>query len=378
MKKSKFIFSIGEINKKLLLPILLSLSNILRIIVFYFLDLFDDNDYFFISTYWGEGIGSLLIMLVPYIFRYKGKQDKKAKNCKTKFKEYIPLILFYSIYQSMVVVGNFKGINFIENNLYSSTPFTLMILLITLETFFFLKYKYYNHHIICLVIFCLLSICIDIMLENYKNIKYDEILYYIIYIIGITLYMFYAKYMLEKLYYLYWDIVWVPGSVDIIIGTICYFIKGFSNNDHFLFKNLDIKKTILRFFILLFFIGFINTYICVLTLDRLTPNHILISFEIVNIFFVVVSEKQNKYFALIPFFFQVAILLFYLEILEFNFCGLNKNTKKNIQRREKIETGIYDSTESDIEIDQGYIVDSEDLGEYTLLSLRNKPKDNDN
>ena len=90
------------------------------------------------------------------------------------------------------------------------------------------------------------------------------------------------------------------------------------------------------------------------------------------------SEKQNKYFALIPFFFQVAILLFYLEILEFNFCGLNKNTKKNIQRRELMEAGRYDYAESDIEIDQGYIVDSEDLGEYTLLSLRNKPKDNDN
>ena len=383
MEKSNFIFSLGEINKKLILPIVLSINTIVRMIIFYFLDLNDDDKYFFISTYWAEGIGALLIMLVPFIIRYKGKKKKEKKNCKTKFKEYIGLIAFYLIYQAMVAVGNFKGIKFLENNLYASTPFTLMILLITLETFFFLKYKYYIHHIICLVIFCLLSLCIDIMLENYKNIKFDEIIYYIVYMIGSTLYMFYVKYMLEKLYYLYWELVCVPGSFDIIIGTICYFITGFSNNDYFSFNNIDVKNTILKFFLLLFFAGFNNTFICVLIIDQLTPNHVLISLEVVNIFFVVVSDKQNKYFTLIPYFFQVAVLLFFLEILEFNFCGLNENTKKNIQRRGiiesgKIESAKFDRVDSEIELGQGYILDSEDATIDTQFSLRTKTKEIDN
>ena len=29
--------------------------------------------------------------------------------------------------------------------------------------------------------------------------------------------------------------------------------------------------------------------------------------------------------------------MFYLEIFEFNFCGLNKNTRRNIQERERKE-----------------------------------------
>ena len=55
-------------------------------------------------------------------------------------------------------------------------------------------------------------------------------------------------------------------------------------------------------------------------------------------------------------------LLFYLEIFEFNFCSLNKNTKKNIEEREKTlssknssENNILPDDESEIEI-KGYII----------------------
>ena len=43
------------------------------------------------------------------------------------------------------------------------------------------------------------------------------------------------------------------------------------------------------------------------------------------------EEKQNKIYILFVFLFQMLILLFYYEILEFNFLGLNKNTAKSIQ-----------------------------------------------
>ena len=43
------------------------------------------------------------------------------------------------------------------------------------------------------------------------------------------------------------------------------------------------------------------------------------------------EERQNKIYILFVFLFQMLILLFYYEILEFNFFGLNKNTAKSIQ-----------------------------------------------
>ena len=40
------------------------------------------------------------------------------------------------------------------------------------------------------------------------------------------------------------------------------------------------------------------------------------------------ENKKLKLLFLIPAFFQMLSLLFFLEILEFNFCHLNKNTKE--------------------------------------------------
>ena len=70
-------------------------------------------------------------------------------------------------------------------------------------------------------------------------------------------------------------------------------------------------------------------------INHLKPNHMIISDEIYvyqNLIFF--KEKEKKYYTLIPFFLQILALLFYFEILELNFLGLNRNTVKNIQLRE--------------------------------------------
>ena len=51
-------------------------------------------------------------------------------------------------------------------------------------------------------------------------------------------------------------------------------------------------------------------------------------------------ENPDKYYSIIPFALQVLSLLFYFEILEFNFCKLNKNTAKNIRSREGNDADI--------------------------------------
>jgi hypothetical protein len=45
------------------------------------------------------------------------------------------------------------------------------------------------------------------------------------------------------------------------------------------------------------------------------------------------------------------LLLFFLEIFEFNFCGLNKNTRKNIQLREKEDMQKKEFRENYTELD---------------------------
>ena len=73
-----------------------------------------------------------------------------------------------------------------------------------------------------------------------------------------------------------------------------------------------------------------------------------------DIFFY--EERRNKYYSLIVFLIQMFVLLFYYEILEWNFLGLNINTAKNIQFRERSESQQRESVLSEIELgDQYYI-----------------------
>ena len=81
-------------------------------------------------------------------------------------------------------------------------------------------------------------------------------------------------------------------------------------------------------------------------------------FIVINIIDIIWYHKNKKYyFFLIPTFFQILILLFYLEILEFNFCNLNRNTKRNIMLIEEEEMLLRSNTnESEIEIDNDLII----------------------
>ena len=84
----------------------------------------------------------------------------------------------------------------------------------------------------------------------------------------------------------------------------------------------------------LIFAGFLLFLLLIMMVYILTPNHSVIAFEIGKIFVIIFSHIQSGSkdysFFLIPLVFQILSLLFYLEIVECNFCHLNKNTKRNI------------------------------------------------
>ena len=108
----------------------------------------------------------------------------------------------------------------------------------------------------------------------------------------------------------------------------------------------------------------------------------MISYELIKIYHVLMkSPSENKYYSLIFFVLQFLILMFYLEIFEFNFCKLNENTKRNVQQRAGSEDLIDDkSTKSQrstiIELGTGYILkDSKTNKEENEFSYLNSGKD---
>ena len=75
---------------------------------------------------------------------------------------------------------------------------------------------------------------------------------------------------------------------------------------------------------------------------------------------------------------QNICLLFYFEILELNFFGLNKNTVKNIQEREKDEGKVHisrEQTNTKIELTGEYILEDQETtnkdGRTSFLTKNN-------
>ena len=95
----------------------------------------------------------------------------------------------------------------------------------TLVTLFFLKYKYYIHHYITIILYSALGIIIDFIIEGYKIIDFKYAYIYIIYILDDVMVFCYMKYMMDKLYYQYKTIIIYHGIMKLIIDV--GFMAGF-------------------------------------------------------------------------------------------------------------------------------------------------------
>jgi hypothetical protein len=237
----------------------------------------------------------------------------------------------------------------------------------SLATFILLKYKYYIHHMISMVVFCLLGCLNDFVLGNFTIIGYKYLYVYIIYIINDLLIFCYLKYMMDKLYYHYTELLLIWGIIGLVIKVFIYSgiiiyeyendIEGVVNDWKTYFTETNIFTIIFLQFVYFIIDGGIYYLLTLLELYYLRPNHMLINDEIniyEDIFFY--AERQNKIYSLIIFLLQMFAMLFYYEILEFNFWGLNKNTAKSIKIRERTEILMRESNVSEIELGDQYYV----------------------
>ena len=74
-------------------------------------------------------------------------------------------------------------------------------------------------------------------------------------------------------------------------------------------------------------------------------------------------DDKKRWIIFAIFLIQIFILLFYLEILEFNFCSLNKNTKKSIIERKSKESFTIEDINRENELDNEIELKGYDIGE---------------
>jgi hypothetical protein len=351
MKKMKKIIQLGYVNLKILLPFGVALVQILINIMNYIINEKSKNQ---ILEMFGVSFGQILLGIF-LLFKLKTINDN-IKNKKTRLKGILGLI--FGIYLVLNIFASIQSNIYAKNNTSLQNPHNsglssiegLELVFICIFSIKLLKYKYFIHHIISIIIFLLLCIFIDVILENFDDIYNRGALYIILKIVIILLDALdhsYQKYMIDVLFHPFWSIPVTVGVINLICFSIILIAclltgkeKSFEDQNlmfmsfYQYFDDVGAGKIVIKF-ILNLILNIVLNIFRILTLVYLRPEYILISFTISRIFDVVLESKKYECLALfVP---QLLTLMFYLEIFELNFCGLNKNTRRKIQEREQSE-----------------------------------------
>ena len=358
MAKSPIIF--GIIGKKIYLTFLLAFIMILYSI---FKQLIPQGNDISLINKLGGSVLQMLSVFIPYILKFKDKSKTSKMKCtKIIFIDYFIFLLIILLILGISKLIEYFNIQAISvNSIYIGECFQMICYI--LLSLVILKSKYHIHHIISFILFSIFTVIIDLIFGNFQVLESASFLYIIPNLVDDLLACF-QKYMIDKKYHSYWNILFFFGLFSFIIYSIELIIIIIKDpNDNPIFITIRIGETkyiILNFFLDAIFYNFLRILITCLILQYFSANHLLVSFALNNLvnFTIICSSNEYKYyfFFLIPAVFQITSLLFFLEILEFNFCNLNKNTKRNIMLREENEMVSRDSKASDIEIDKDLII----------------------
>ena len=369
MKASKSPIIFGRINKRLLLPVLLSITQIILLIVN---NCFEPDKIDLVSSLYSLSLGQIIIKFLPCILKISNHDEKKEKVVKQrKCLHYFFLCGLFFLDQIIHTGYNLCGkfllgwkmkISFNESNLFMVQDFLILSLeLVFMAIFsrFLLKDKYFKHHIISIILFILLGITCDIIIITTNKTKMDEITpklkyYFIVKSILIinalvdALYFSYQKYLMEVLYYPYWNIAFIPGVFIFVAAAIILIITlaipeekresiEFVKNFYYYYKETN-GWVIFGKIILLLVIHIILCPLTILVIFYYSPNFLLIIFQISTIVYNLIKNTKESLYCIPLFVVQFLALMIHLEILELNFCGLNKYTKRYIELRGLLES----------------------------------------
>ena len=365
---------LGVINKKLIMPVITAIIYVIMDIIELNADM---NDIHIIFNLYTRGISYTCAILVPIVQKRCDKNRQKIKKRRAQCTK--RSILHFTILQLEYII--YFGLYIYLTKLKSKDPDNtedfqmshyhglcseeaVEIIFIVIISKFLLKTQLYMHHYIGLIILVIASLSIDIPF-NLSLFK-PQILFIVIYLLFIIIdanFITYEKYMMDKLYYSPFIIVFSIGilflSVSIfftiyilMVGNSLYDGKKYtlqSFSDYF--EEKGYKTTVIYMFYCSSFRFFLNI-LKILTIYYFTQNHIYTSYTFIKLVDLLIVKKTNyKYFSIILFIPQFLGLLIFLEIIELNFCKLNKNTKINIEKRELKEDLNDDDDQNDEDID---------------------------
>ena len=216
---------------------------------------------------------------------------------------------------------------------------------------FILKTKLYKHHYFSLILitigFFTMSSCAFMAIAERELDNWPYFFFVILKYIFLPLEDVFNKILLTDKFLLPHYLMFWRGIIDflfLIFFSLITIIPGFIQF-HF-FEQFDTtSKIIIQFFLMLLYTIFsLCKAFCLLkVIDIFTPQHVAFCHSAFCLYLLLlcrISHNDNKFITVFDSVFLILIIvgiLLFNEVLIINAFGLNKNTKKGIIQKEKIE-----------------------------------------
>lgn len=370
------LISFGEINKNILYPIIGGLSKLIaEFILFKKQPLFTEYP-FILGVIAGFG---MFLSIIPFIIlkiqirRANAEKQTKSKkliynNPNDVFKKKICYIKYLLISGVSFLDFSQKILTFLFTSDIINNFWVFDIFFITLFSLIILRSKFYSYQLFSLGMIILLGIIFNIVnLFDSEEFTFTSFILVMSIEIIFSLEIVIEKYIMVYKFCSPYEICIFEGLFEIIVNIILLMILpniGIEEVSFFDYiKELNNEQSIIEEIILLIITMISRLFFklfSLITINFYTSTHeviILILGEIMLVFTDKKKENDNLYgikigcniFLII---FVVFMTLVFTEFIELNFCGLQKNTKRNIEKRSLTEVSI--SSENNEEINYDY------------------------
>lgn len=319
-------------------------------------------------------IGGLLYFISWIRTKTKKSIDNIDKRASSKKYEYIyndqlqkgglKKFLIFTILTLILLFINFHSIFNRDRNVFEQRLY--FIFFIPVFSKIFLGIKVFEHQIFGLILsfvgLILLFIPVIIMKMEKEDISANIVLFFAC--IGYSFYLVMCRYLSHNYYispYLVIFILGITSTIGITIGYIFYSLIKCHNLDlikeNFNFDNYKDKNKVILYFILALIFNSGLQALTVLVVYYFNPTLFIVTdilSPILSWIVFCIRKKEEKtinyYLKSFGFFIVFISSLIYNEMVICNFCGLNTNTKKCIEERQKKDIDLSELSHNDSQI----------------------------
>lgn len=359
------LISLGEINKNILYPIIGGLSKLIAEFILFKTEPQFTKYSFILGAVTGFG---MFLSIIPFIIlKIKLRKEKTEKQANDKlliynnpddvFHRKVFCIKYLLIFCASLLDFSQKSLTFLFPAKIINNFWVFDILFITFFSRIVIKSKLYSYQLFSLGMIIILGIIFNIVnLVNSGDFNFISFILVMSIEIIFSLEIVIEKYTMEYKFCSPYEICIFEGLFEIIANVILLIIShniGKDDDEFFNYINdLQKKEVSIKVEIILLFVSMVSRLFfklfSLITINLYTSSHVVILLilgEIMLIFTKGNKEEDKLYIFRISCNILLVVLLFlmflvFTEFVELNFCGLQKYTKKNIEKRALTEISL--------------------------------------